>query len=79
MRFADKEGGLVTNDCTRPDPEPGPKGILMLAYRHIKWGLVLKLFMGAFSWRTWSQGTLKLDSILSLFKCAKIHCDVVAG
>ena len=23
---------------SRPDPEAGPKGILMLTHRHIKWG-----------------------------------------
>ena len=47
--------------------------MLVLAYRHIKWGLVLKLLKGAFSWHPWIPGTLKLDSILSLFKCAIVH------
>ena len=44
-------------------------GILMLAYRHIKRGLVSKLLYRAFWWHPWIPGTLKLDSILSLFKC----------
>ena len=43
--------------------------MLVLAYRHIKWGLVSKLLQRAFSWHPWIPGTLKLDSILSLFKC----------
>ena len=42
----------------------------MLAYRHIKWGLIAKLLMRAFSWRPSIPATLKLDSILSTFKCA---------
>ena len=46
---------------SRPDPEAGPKGILILAYRNIKTGLVLKLLMRAFSWHPWTPGTLKLD------------------
>ena len=41
----------------------------MLTYRHIKWQLISKLLQRAFSWRPWIPGTLKLDSILSLFKC----------
>ena len=59
----------------RPDPEADPKGILMLAYRHIKWGLVSKLLQRALSWHPWIPGSLKLDSILSLFKCAKCYLD----
>ena len=43
--------------------------MLVQAYRHIKWGVVSKLLMRALSWRPWIPGTLKLDSILSLFKC----------
>ena len=42
---------------------------MVLAYSHIKWGLVSKLLQRAFSWRTWTPGTLKLDSTLFLFKC----------
>ena len=42
----------------------------MLTYRHIKWGLISKLLMRALLWHPWIPGTLKLDSILSLFKCA---------
>ena len=42
--------------------------IYMLAYRHIKRGLVA---MRALSWCPLISGALKLDSILSLFKCAK--------
>ena len=42
----------------------------MLTFRHIKWGLISKLLMRAISWFPWIPGTLKLDSILSLFKCA---------
>ena len=42
----------------------------MQAHRHIKWRLVLKLLMRTFSWLPWIPGTLKLDSILSLFMCA---------
>ena len=34
------------------------------------WGLILKLLMRAFSWHPWMPDTLKLDLILSLFKCA---------
>ena len=41
----------------------------MLAYRHIKWGLISELSMRAFSWHSWISGTLKLYSILSLCKC----------
>ena len=55
---------------SRPDPGAGPKGILMLAYRDIKWGLISKLLMRAFSWHPWIPRTLKLDSIPSLIKCA---------
>ena len=46
------------------------KGMLVLAYRHIKWGLVSKLLQRAFSRHPQIPGTLKLDSISSLFKCA---------
>ena len=55
---------------SRPDTEAGPKGIMVLAYRHIKRGLVLKLLKRAFSRHPWIPGILKFDSILSLFKCA---------
>ena len=43
----------------------------MLAYRVQTYqvGVILKLLMRAFSWRPTIPGTLKLDSILSLFKC----------
>ena len=43
---------------------------MMLTYPHIMWGLMPKLWMRAFSWHPWIPGTLELDSILSLFKCA---------
>ena len=33
-------------------------------------GLISKLLVTEFSWCPWSPGTLKLDSIISLFKCA---------
>ena len=36
-----------------------------------KVGLIWKLLMRAFSWCPWIPGTLKLDSILSLFKCVQ--------
>ena len=42
----------------------------MLTWRHFKWGLTSKLLMRALSCRPWIPGTLKLDSILFLFKCA---------
>ena len=38
----------------------------------MKWGLILKLLMRAFAWRPWIPGMLKLDSILSQFKCGSI-------
>ena len=41
----------------------------MLENRHIMWGLISKLLQRAFSWHPWLPGTLKLDLILSLFKC----------
>ena len=47
-------------------------------YRHVKWGLILKLLWWAFSWHPWIQGTIELDSILSLFKCA-VTCQQVTG
>ena len=46
--------------------QAGLVGILMLAYRHINLGLNLKLLIRAYPL---IPGTLKLDSILSLFKC----------
>ena len=45
------------------------KGIMVVAYKHIKRRLVSKLLMGAFSWRPWIPGTLKFDAILSQFRC----------
>ena len=45
------------------DPDVGPNGILMLAYMHIKWGLISKLFVRAFSWYPWIPGTRKLNHI----------------
>ena len=41
----------------------------MLTHRHIKKKLISKLLIRAFSWCPWITGTLKLDRILSLFKC----------
>ena len=52
--------------------QAGPKGMLVLGYRHKKWGQVWKLLWRAISWHPWIPVTLKLDSILSLFKCG-IH------
>ena len=37
---------------------------------YIKWGLLAKLLKRALFWHLWILGTLKLDSILSLHKCA---------
>ena len=54
---------------------PGPKGIMVLAYRHIKRGLISKLLYRAFLRHSSIPGTLKLDSILSLFKCAATAAD----
>ena len=51
--------------------------MLVLAYRHIKWGLVSKLLQRAFSWHPWIPGTLKLDSILSLFKCVRLRAGYI--
>ena len=56
---------------TRPEPEAGPEELLVLAQRHINGVLIWKLLMRAFLWRPWIPGTLKLDSILSLFKCVR--------
>ena len=56
---------------SRLDPKAGRRGILTLTKRRVKWGLISKLLMRAFSWHPWIPGTLKLDSILSLFKCAR--------
>ena len=41
----------------------------VVAYRHIKWGLDSKLLTRILSWRPCNPGTLKLNSILCLFKC----------
>ena len=49
----------------------------MLVYRHIKWGLISKLSIRVFSLHPWIPGTLKLDSILSLFKCVKENHECV--
>ena len=62
--------GTMTTLSLIHDPATDSKGILILAYRCIKRGLVSKLLMKAFSWRPWIPGALKLDSILSVFKCA---------
>ena len=35
---------------SRPNPDAGPKGILVLTHRPIKLGLISKLLMRAFSW-----------------------------
>ena len=43
--------------------------ILKLAYRHIKWGLISKLLMSAFSWHHQIPGTLMFNSSFSQFKC----------
>ena len=50
--------------------EAGPRGILILAYRHIKWRLVSKLLLRAFPQHLWMiPGTCEFNLILSLFKC----------
>ena len=49
--------------------QSGPKGMLVLAHRHMERGLISKLLKRAFSWHPWIPGTLKLDSIWFLFKC----------
>ena len=38
-----------------------------VAYKHIKWWFISKLLIRAFSWHPLIPGTLKLESILSLF------------
>ena len=43
--------------------------MLVLAYRHMKWGLILKLLWRVFWWHPQIPGTLKLDSFWFLFKC----------
>ena len=48
---------------SRPDPEAGPKGILMPANKHIKRGLVLKLLMRVFSWRPCNPGTHRYPQV----------------
>ena len=45
--------------------------------RHNKWGLISKLLMRAFSWCPWIPGTLNLDWIKSLFKCAPLLANVL--
>ena len=48
-----------------------------MAYKHIKWGLILKLLLRTFSWRPWIPGTTKLNSIIFLFKCALLSTSFV--
>ena len=54
-----------------PDLEAGIKGILMLAKRHTVLSEGSFQSSYTFSWHPWIPGTLKLDLILSLFKCVE--------
>ena len=49
--------------------QAGSKEMLVLAHRHMKWGLISNLLKRAFSWHPWIPSTLKLEWIWSLFKC----------
>ena len=55
--------------CVQVGPEAGLKGMLKLAYIHIKWGLIWKHLTRAFSRRPWIPSTHRLNSISTLFKC----------
>ena len=58
----------------RPDPEAGHKRVLDPHSRHIKWGLISKLWMRAFSWQSWNPLSIFLP-----FQNLLPHCDWPPG